>query len=202
MLKRIFMLLKPKLNTSGCMYEQIVILKNCIIVRTIQCTWLPKMSTVTGSNSTIQSTGQQNSKILLPSHNRSASMFQSWNQAFRITGFLGWCPNINPAWCWEWLIWPYYALSIIRQPGFMIITPSFASVSIVFSNQRFSNYSSTIDVGIVNLSSDCFCGNGLQDEYWVLLSPLPQQFHDFLDTILFNLWRSLSLSFGFGCYSP
>jgi len=27
-----FMLLKPRLNTSGCMYGQIVILKNYIIV--------------------------------------------------------------------------------------------------------------------------------------------------------------------------
>jgi len=28
-----------------------------------------------------------------------------------------------------------------------------------------SNCSSTMDVGFVKLSSDCFCGNGLQDEH-------------------------------------
>ena len=33
-------------------------------------------------------------------------------------------------------------------------------------------------VGFVKLSSDCFCGNGLQDEYQVLLSPLLQYCYD------------------------
>jgi hypothetical protein len=31
-----------------------------------------------------------------------------------------------------------------------------------------------MDAGFVKLPSDSFCGNGLQDEYSVLLSPIPQ----------------------------
>jgi len=51
MLKFLFMLLKPRLNTSGHVYEQAVILKNCIIVMkhpdygTNWFAWLSKMST-------------------------------------------------------------------------------------------------------------------------------------------------------------
>jgi len=45
------------------------------------------------------------------------------------------------------------------SPGFMIITPSLLLFSIVFSNQQFSNCSSTTDVGFVQLLSHCFCGN-------------------------------------------
>jgi len=41
----------------------------------------------------------------------------------------------------------------------MIITTSFSFSSVVFSNQWFSNYSSTVDIGYVKLLSDCFCGN-------------------------------------------
>ena len=67
-------------------------------------------------------------------HHRSASLFHSWNQAFRIIGFLGCSQSINPAWCWEQregqLIWPYYIFLIIRHPGFMIITPSFSPFTI------------------------------------------------------------------------
>ena len=98
-----------------------------------------------------------------PNYYRSTSVFHSWKQAFRNIGFLGFSPNINLAWCWEQrkvqLIWPYFVLSIIRRPGFMIITPSFTFSSVVSSNQRFSNYSSTMDVGCVKLLLDCFCGN-------------------------------------------
>jgi len=88
-------------------------------------------------------------------------MFYSENQAFRTIGFLGWCPNINPAWWWEQhegcLIWPYYVIPIIGWPGFVIITPYFLPYSTVFSNQRFSNCSSSMDVGFVKLLSDFFC---------------------------------------------
>ena len=48
---------------------------------------------------------------------------------------------------------------IIKHPGFIIIMPSFRPFSIVFSNQRFSNCSCTVDVGFVKLLSDWFCGN-------------------------------------------
>jgi len=93
----------------------------------------------------------------------ATSMFHSWNQAFRFTGFLERSPNTNLAWYWEQheglLIWPYYIFPIIRCPGFMMISPSFSSCSVVFSNQRFNNCSSTMDIGFVKLLSGCFCGN-------------------------------------------
>jgi len=91
-------------------------------------------------------------------------MFHSWNQAFRIIGFRGWCPHINLAWCWEqhegWPIWTYYVFPINRWPGFVTITPSFSP----FNNQRFS---STMDVGFVKLLSD-FLWN--QSSRWILTS--------------------------------
>ena len=89
-------------------------------------------------------------------------MFNSWNHAFRTIGFLGCFPNRNPAWCWEqhgWLTWSYHIFPINRCPGFMTITPSLLPFSIVLSTQRFSNCSSTVDVGFVKLSLDCFCVN-------------------------------------------
>jgi len=59
MSKCIFMLLKPRLNTSGCVYGQ-VILKNCIIVRKQHLDHRMHLATsnlqaVIGSNSVIQS---------------------------------------------------------------------------------------------------------------------------------------------------
>jgi hypothetical protein len=62
------------------------------------------------------------------------------------------------------------AFIIVWYPGFMVATLSFTHLSITFTIQRFSNCSPTMDVGFVKLTSDSFCGNGLQDEYSVLLS--------------------------------
>jgi len=78
----------------------------------------------------------------------------------------------------------------------MIITPSFSPCSVVFSNQRFSNSSSNVEVGFVKLSSDRFCGNG--SSWWFLSSAVNfAAVVMFLDTILFNVWWYLSLSFDF-----
>jgi hypothetical protein len=43
----------------------------------------------------------------------------------------------------------------------MIITPRFSHFCVVFSNQKFNNCSSTMDVGFVKILSDCFCGHRL-----------------------------------------
>jgi hypothetical protein len=53
-------------------------------------------------------------------------------------------------------------------------TPLFMHLNVTFSNQRFGSRSPTVDVGYVKLTSDSFCGNGLQDEYSVLVSPVLQ----------------------------
>jgi hypothetical protein len=42
----------------------------------------------------------------------------------------------------------------------MVMIPLFMYLSIAFSNQRLTNYSLTVDVGFVKLTSDSFCGNG------------------------------------------
>ena len=121
-------------------------------------TW--NVHVVTGSNSTIQS--NYRTSIIpryCPTHHRSVSMFHSWNQAFRIIDFLGRFPNINSAW-WEQregrLVWPWYVAPFVRRPRFIIITPSFSLFTFVFSNQRFSNCSCTVDVGFMKLSSGSF----------------------------------------------
>jgi hypothetical protein len=69
-----------------------------------------------------------------------------------------------------------HTLSVVWCPGFMVVVPSFTHLSITFSNQRFSNCSSTADIVSVKLTSDgCLWKQGLQDEYSVLL----QEFYDF-----------------------
>ena len=154
-----------------------------------------------GSKSTILSNFRTSRipRYCCPNHHRFTSIFHSWNQTFRIIGCLGCSPNIYVPWCWEqcerWLIWPYYVFPIIRHPDFMIITPSFSTSSIVFSNQRFSNSSSNAEVVFVKLSSDCFCGKG--SSRWFLSSAVnfAAVVILFLGTILFNVWWSLSLSF-------
>ena len=114
-------------------------------------------------------------------------------------GFLGWCPNINPAWWWEqcegWLIWPYYVFPVIRWPGFVIITPSFSPL-VPFSVIRSLEIVAV--PWMLDLWSSCktFCGNGLQDEYYVLDITFATVLPWFINTILFNVQRSLSLSFG------
>jgi hypothetical protein len=132
-------------------------------------------------------------------HHRSASMFHSWNLAFKIMDFLECSPNINPARCSEQregrLVRPYYIFPV-RHPDFMIITPSFSPFSVAFSNQRFSNCSSTVDVGFMNPLRDCFRGSRVF--WWILSSAVTfAAVLRFLDTIFFNVWRSFSLSFGF-----
>jgi hypothetical protein len=103
-LQCIFTLLKPRLNTNGCVYGQTVILKNCTIVRKQQLDHRTHLvnyivHTVTSGNLTIQTSRIQ--RYCCRNHHRSTSMFPSWNQGFRITGFFGCSPNINTAQCWE-----------------------------------------------------------------------------------------------------
>jgi hypothetical protein len=48
---------------------------------------------------------------------------------------------------------------LVSCPGFMVVTPSFTHLSVIFCNQRFRNCSPTVDVGFVKLASDSVCGN-------------------------------------------
>ena len=91
-------------------------------------------------------------------------------------------------------IWPCYVIPVIRRPGFMIITPSFSSFSVVFSNPRFSNCSSTVNVGFVKLSLYGFCVNMVfkTNSLGVTFTAVVLWFSD---TIAFSIRRSLSLYF-------
>jgi hypothetical protein len=62
-----------------------------------------------------------------------------------------------------------WTFPVVWCPGFMDVTPLFMQLSIIFSNQRFSNCSPTMDVGCVKLKLDSFCGNSVFKMYSVLL---------------------------------
>jgi hypothetical protein len=93
----------------------------------------------TGSNSTIQC-NYRTSKITRYCYlkHRSTSTFHSWNQPFRIIGFLKHSPNINLGWCWnnmknDWSDQTTYFQSSDVQVLWSI-TPYFSPFGIVFSN--------------------------------------------------------------------
>jgi hypothetical protein len=73
------------------------------------------------------------------------------------------------------------------------VTPSFTHMSITRSNQIFINYSHTVDAEIMKLTSDSICGNGLQEEYSVLLSSVLQCLCDFSNQS-FSIYDDLFLS--------
>jgi len=95
---------------------------------------------------------------------------------------------------WKYVIWSYYIFLIIRRPGFMIITSSFSSFSVVFSYLLWmlDLWSSFQTVFVETVSS-----------WWILSSAVTfaAVVLWFLDTILFNIWQSLSISFGCDHYS-
>ena len=116
-------------------------------------------------------------------------------------GFFGRSPKLNPAWCWEQrgrrLTWSCYEFPVIRHPGFMIIRPCSTSISVDFSNQRFSNWAVPWMFDLWSSCRTVFVETG--SSRWILSSTVPRTIVVlwFLDTILFNARRSLSLSFGF-----
>src|SRR5215475_9892081 len=72
-MKCIFVLLKKSLNSSGSVYGQTVVLKNCHI-RTRGFNWIPKM--YTQSLAVIQPfTGQQNTRYCCPNNQDLAPCF-------------------------------------------------------------------------------------------------------------------------------
>ena len=120
MLKCISMILKARPNTCGWMYEWNAILKNCVTVRKQHMDHRMHLVTqnvdiVTCSNSTIQSNYRNSgiSRYCCPIHNRFASMFYSWNQAFRIIGFLGCLPKNKPSLNWG-TMWGTTHLTILH----------------------------------------------------------------------------------------
>ena len=125
-------------------------------------------------------------------------MFHSWNQAFKIIGSFSDAqtktrPMLGTTWRMTHL--KYYVFPI-RWPGFVIITPSFPPFSAVFIDQRFSNCSSTTDVEFLKLLSDSFCGKSSR-WLWSSAVTFAAVLLWFIDTILFNVRRSLPLSFDF-----
>jgi hypothetical protein len=154
---------------------------------------IPRYCCPNHHTSTSRMHGQQNIK--------STFMFHSWKQTFRIIGFPGHSPNINPFWWWEqsegWLIWPYYIFPVIRRPEFIFIIPS-SCLSALFSVIR-----SSATAGLPSMldwwssRQTVFVETG--SSRWTLHSTVTFATVGiwFLYTTLFNVRRSLSLSFGF-----
>ena len=165
------------------MHGRNVILKKCIIVR--GNTLDHRMhNVVSGSNSTTQSNFGTSimPRYCCSGRHRSVSIFHSWNQAFSIIDFFGRSPNINPTWCWEihegLHAWLYYVFPCIRCPGFVIVNTIFGGpFSVVFSNQRCSNCSSSMGVGLIMFCYHLCCSSSMVFRQ--------------------NPLQSLSLSFGF-----
>ena len=150
-------------------------------------------------------------------------MFHSWNQAFRIIGFLGRSPNINLAWCWEqwerWFIWPYHVFPITRHPSFMIVTPSFSSLALFSAIRGLAIATLLWMLDWWSSRRTVFVKTG--SSRWILSSAVKftAVVPWFLDTNLFNvqlfpwfdmpsqLWKLLlwihliKLSFGYRCFS-
>jgi hypothetical protein len=128
-------------------------------------------------------------------------MFHSWDQPFRTIGFLGLSPNFNPAWCWVQregrLIGPCYVFPVIGRPGFMIITPPFSSFSVVFGNQSLATAALPWMLDLWSSRRTVFVE--AESSMWILSFAVTfsAEFLWFLDTVLFNVRRYLSFSFGF-----
>jgi hypothetical protein len=75
-----------------------------------------------------------------PDHHSTLPVFPHRNRAF---WRIGCAPNVNSSWCRNSVeddrpIRPYHAFPVVWWPGFMIVTPSFSHLSIIFSNQRLA----------------------------------------------------------------
>jgi len=148
MLKCIYMLLRPRLNTFGCVCGRIAILKNCAIVK----------KTTSGPI------------------------------------------NTNVAWYWEEregrLIWPYYVFPFIRCPGsshhlfhLLALFSVIRGLAVAVLPWMLDLWSSHRTVFLMETEAS----------RWILSSTVTfaTAILWFLDTVLFSVWRSLSLSFGF-----
>jgi len=156
MLKCHFMLLKPRLNTSGWVYGWIVILKNCIIGRKQHldckmCLITKNAHIATGSNWSIPSnyrTGRIQ-RYCCPNHHRPPPCFTigTSKQDYRLPWvFSRHKPSLMLGNSLEdcFLIWLYY---VFPASDIQALWPSynFLTFSVVFSNQRFCNCSCTMD---------------------------------------------------------
>jgi len=126
-------------------------------------------------------------------------MFHSWNQAFTTTGFLGRCPNKYPTWWWEqcegWLIW-HYEFPIIRCQA-LWSTHHLLHFLALFSVVRGSTIAAL--PWMLVLWSSCHPVFVETASRWIIISAVTfaAVLVWFIDTILFNVWQSISLSLGF-----
>ena len=123
-------------------------------------------------------------------------MFHSWNQACRIIGFLEWCPHINHARCWEQCEgWTSDHITYFQASDGQVLWSShhLFHLLVQFSVNRGSAIAAL--PRILDLWSAC------QTVFVETVFKINIEFCChllwFIDTILFNVWWSLSLSFGF-----
>ena len=118
---------------------------------------------------------------------------------------------------WRMNIWPYYIFPSIRWPGFVIITSSFSPFSAVSTKTVWQALHKSNIHGRAAIAQLLFIENrssAIAALPWILdlWSACQTVFVEtvfkmntefcchllwFIDTILFNVWWSLSLSFGF-----
>jgi hypothetical protein len=121
-----------------------------------------------------------------PKHHRFASIFHRWNQAFRIVGFLGRSPNINPP--------PDVGNNVIDDSSDHIAYLDYLNHIIIFnfyqlfsSNQRFTNCNSTVDIKFLKFSVLFLWKQGLLDEFRQCAA-IPFLSFWFLATIPISWW--------------
>ena len=126
-------------------------------------------------------------------------MFHSWNQAFITTGFLR-CPNRYPTWWWEqcegWLIWPHYEFPIIRCQA-LWSKHHLLHFLALFSVVRGSTIAAL--PWMLVLWSYCHPVFVETASRWIIISAVTfvVVLVWFIDTILYNVRQSISLSLGF-----
>ena len=127
-------------------------------------------------------------------------MFHSWNQAFRIIGFLGWCPNTKPS-LMSGTTWRMAHLTILCISNHQMAR-SCDHHTISFTFWRFSVIRGLAIAALpwmLDLWSSCQTVFVEQSSRWMSSSAVTfaAVLLWFIDTILFSVRWSLSLNFGF-----
>ena len=98
---------------------------------------------------------------------------------------------------WRMIIWPCCIIPVIRRPGFIILAPSLRLL-VLFSVNRSLAIAAVSWMLYLWSSRQTVCV-ATRSSSWILSFAVTfvAAVQWFLDVILFSVWRSLSLSFGF-----
>ena len=187
MLKCVFMLLEPKLNTYGCAYGWMVILKNCIIGRKQHLDYSMHLVTenvhiATGSNWTIPSNYRISRILRYCCPNRHGPppyvTIGTSSQDYRLPwAFSRRKPGLMLGTVWKTTFSSDH-ITYIQASDIQALWPSYHFLlSVLFSIIKGLAIAVVPWTGFVRLSDCFFQKQGLQGEYWVLLSLLLQYYN-------------------------